>query len=223
VARLGRTPEENEDSYAVCPETGRFAVADGASTSARPDVWSRLLVDAYVHDAADPLAPDTLGALRERWWDEVDRPGLPWFAQAKLQSGADASFLGLRVDAAEQLWAATCVGDSCLFHLRHGRVRSVGPVERSGDFVRFAELVNSRPVPTPEPTTTAGTYRSGDVFVLATDAMAHFLLWVSEIRGTIPSMSRLTRSPARFERMVAAYRHHGVLGNDDTTICVVYA
>ncbi|CAI7977527.1 PPM-type phosphatase domain-containing protein [Frankia sp. Hr75.2] len=223
VARLGRSPAENEDSCAIRPELGRFAVADGASTSARPEVWSRLLVDAYAHDGLDPLAPDVLRALRERWWAQVSRPGLPWFARAKLQSGADASFLGLSVDVANQSWTATCVGDSCVFHLRDGETRSVGPVGRSSDFTRFAELVGSHGPSAPEPTLLTGELRPGDVLVLATDALARLLLHAAETRGRMPSPCWLAQTAGRFSRAVAAYRHHGYLADDDTTICVVQA
>ncbi|WP_018500714.1 hypothetical protein [Parafrankia discariae] len=223
VPKLGRSPAENEDSCALRPERGRFAVADGASTSARPEVWSRLLVDAYAHDGLDPLAPDVLGALRERWRAQVSRPGLPWFARAKLQSGADASFLGLSVDVVNRCWTATCVGDSCVFHLRDGETRAVGPVGRSADFTRFAQLVASRGPTAPEPTLLTGELRPGDVFVLATDALARLLLYATETRGRMPAPDRLARTAGRFSRAVAAYRHHGLLANDDTTICVVRA
>ncbi|WP_018640141.1 hypothetical protein [Parafrankia elaeagni] len=221
VTKLGRGAEENEDRCATCPERGRFAVADGASTSARPEVWSRLLVDAFVRDAVDPLAAEVLPGLRERWWAEVNRPGLPWYARAKLQLGADASFLGLTVDVGNQLWAATCVGDSCVFHVSAGRTCAAGPVEHSTDFSRFAQLVGSRGPSRPEPVVLGGAYRPGDVFVLATDALAQFLLRAVEARGRMPSPGWLAHSAARFARAVDAYRHHGCLANDDTTICVV--
>ncbi|KPM51692.1 hypothetical protein ACG83_33235 [Frankia sp. R43] len=221
VAKLGRADDENEDCCAACPERGRFAIADGASTSARPEVWSRLLVHAFVGESLDPLAPEVLAGLRERWWEQVSRPGLPWYARAKLQSGADASFLGLCVDVERRRWVATCVGDSCVFHLSGGRTRAAGPVLRAEDFSRFAQLVGSRGAAVPAPTVLGGTYQPGDVFVLATDALARLLLCADADRGRMPSPGWLAHSAGRFARMVAAYRHHGCLANDDTTICVV--
>ncbi|WP_238010308.1 hypothetical protein KZZ52_52950 [Dactylosporangium sp. AC04546] len=222
VPKLGRGPAENEDSATMDAALGRFAVADGASTSARPEVWSRLLVSACVEEDADPLEPRTLAHLRERWLAAVADPALPWFAQAKLEQGADAAFVSLRLDPVAATYQATGVGDSCLFHLRADRIVRVGPVERAGGFNRFPLLLSSRAAAAaPGGTALAGSYRPGDVFALATDAMAHFLLGVHERIGRLPSLAALVRSPETFARQTARYRWRGRIANDDTTLCVV--
>jgi hypothetical protein len=221
VAKLGRDPADNEDSAAVDLSSGRFAVADGASTSARPEVWSRLLVQAFVSERIDPLVPAALAQLRGRWNTSVMRPGLAWYAQAKLLQGADSTFLGLYLDRKERLYHATVVGDSCLFHLRHHDLVWVGPVEQAADFSRFPDLISSRPgAPPPKATALAGTYRRGDTFLLATDAIAKFLLAVYERYGRVPA-EPFAGDTQEFRRGVARYRNRGQLGNDDTTLCVV--
>ncbi len=97
MSKRGRSDAENEDRVAYDVGSGRFAVADGASTSARSEVWSEILVNAFTRDGVDPLAPDVLDRLRQAWWKQVARPGLPWWAVEKLPQGAAAAFVGLTV------------------------------------------------------------------------------------------------------------------------------
>jgi hypothetical protein len=67
----------------------------------------------------------------------------------------------------------------------------------------------------------ASTYRHGDTFLLATDAIAKFLLAVYERYGRVP-VEPFVGGPQEFQRGVARYRYRGQLGNDDTTLCVVH-
>jgi len=222
VPKLGRSPAENEDSATTDVAAGRFAVADGASTSARPEIWSQLLVEAFVDERSDPLDPQTLARLRNQWMLLVTDPSLPWYAQAKLQHGADAAFLGLCINPDAVTYRAGAVGDSCLFHLRGQDIVRVGPVDQADGFGRFPELLSSRAdAPLRTATVLTGSYLPGDVFVLATDAMAKFLLTVHERHGRIPPVTELARSRERYARYVARYRWRGQLANDDTTLCVV--
>jgi hypothetical protein len=222
LPKLGRTATENEDFAAIDLLAGRFAVADGASTSARPEVWSRLLVECFVGRQDDPLAPAILADLRHQWNAEVDRPNLPWYAQAKLLEGGGSTFLGLQIDLTANLFQAEGVGDSCLFHVRRGDVLKVGPIDSPGQFSRYPELVSTRAnAATPKQTVLAGTYQPGDVFLLATDAIAKLLLETHEQYGRIPATATLVGDRTQFIRKIARYRRRGRLANDDTTLCVV--
>jgi hypothetical protein len=223
LPKLGRTPVENEDSVALCPSRGRFAIADGASTSARPEVWSRLLVDAYVGLCADPLDPPVLTGLRSEWNGLVRSAGLPWFAVAKLDEGASSTFLGLLVDGGTGEFRAYGVGDSCLFHVRGHRIVLVGPIQHPDGFGRFPDLVSSRPGGArPEPVWLAGSGRPGDVLLLATDALARFLLETHDRYGRLPQLGPVLADQRGFTRRVAGWRRRGLIGNDDTTLCAVW-
>ncbi|MFI0466581.1 hypothetical protein ACH347_21085 [Saccharopolyspora sp. 5N102] len=221
VPKRGRVAAENEDSVACDAGHGRFAVADGASTSARPEVWSEILVNAFTHDGVDLLAPEVLERLRRSWWQQVARPGLPWWALEKLPQGAAAAFVGLTVrDSGYQVRA---VGDSCFFHLRGPEMLLVGPLDRAERFSRFPNLISTNP---DGPTAVdaawegGGSYEAGDLFVLATDALAKHLLQVYEAAGHLIPVSDHLGSPEAFAEFVAHSRESG-MDNDDTTVCVV--
>lgn len=222
VPKLGRSPEENEDSVAVDVAHGRFAVSDGASTAARPEVWSRLLVDAFA-DGVDPLAPDTLTELRDQWRSAVHTADLPWYALAKLAEGSAATFLGLRIDG--DRFVATGVGDSCLFHVRRSRLALVGPVADWTRFSRFPSLVLTIEHPTlaeEEVWTADGEVADGDMFLLATDAVARHLLRAHAEGGALLPVHDHVDAAADFAEFVARERERG-LANDDCTVCVVLA
>jgi Protein phosphatase 2C len=222
VQKWGRSATENEDSFAFDPGAGRFAVADGASTSARSEVWSRLLVECFVREREDPMVPEALNRLRSRWHGLVTaKADLPWYARAKLVQGAHSTFLSLLLDTANDCFHAVAVGDSCYFHIRGNRIMSVGPVEGADDFDRFPVLVGSRPESSLSGTRYTGLYRAGDIFVLATDAMAKFVMTVAGRHGRIPPVTDIIGSPPQFVRAILRWRARRLLDNDDTTMCVV--
>jgi len=98
-ARRGYRPEENQDAFAADAALGRFAVADGASESGFAEVWARLLVEDFVQqgDVGIDRWTDRLPSLQEMWQAAVCAQPLPWWAKAKFQQGAFATFLGVKV------------------------------------------------------------------------------------------------------------------------------
>src|SRR4051812_41117456 len=95
VAKHGNSHDEYEDAFAADAETGRFAIADGASESSFAGLWARLLVQGFVHPVLTDGPPDWLAPLRKRWAKEVDALELPWYAEEKREQGAHATFLGV--------------------------------------------------------------------------------------------------------------------------------
>ncbi|MFK0249506.1 protein phosphatase 2C domain-containing protein [Amycolatopsis azurea] len=217
AAKYGRSEDENEDSVTVNKAAGRFAISDGASTAARPEVWSRVLTEAYATELLDPFNQAVLSELRQRWRQEVTKPDLPWFAQAKLTQGSAATFTGLQVS--EFRFSVVAVGDSCLLHLRDDEILLSAPLSNAEEFSRFPVLVRTidQSPPTREVWSGGGQHQAGDVFILATDAIARHLI---QNHVYLPLFCREPIADAWFGDFVTEQRHHG-LTNDDTTVCVV--
>ncbi|MCG8918134.1 protein phosphatase 2C domain-containing protein [Actinokineospora sp. PR83] len=223
AAKRDNRPEENEDSAGGRADSGRFAVSDGASTTARADVWSELLTDAFIN-GDDPLAPDVLGALRQQWWERVATPGLAWHAREKLHRGSAATFLGVRVDADGYL--VTAVGDSCLLHISDGRLVLAAPLDDWTEFSRFAELVHTTPdtpVPPEHVRSASGPLSDGDILLLATDAVAKYLLRHHAETGGLPPLIEHVDDDDRFADFIERAREQQELDDDDSTVCVVWA
>ncbi len=86
---------------------------------------------------------------RRRWAAEVMGLELPWYAEAKREQGAFATFLGVQVRRPSpgrpaMTWRAVAVGDSCLLRLRRGGglLRSF-PMQKSTDFGNQPRLIGS--------------------------------------------------------------------------------
>lgn len=220
--KRGHAPAEYEDA-AACSTAAAFplhaAVADGATESAYAQSWAQRLVTGWV--AAAPTAPAAfaaaLPAWRAAWQDDVAArtQGQPWYAAAKAEQGAYAALLGLTLQAAGT-WQALCVGDCTLFQLRDDALLTAWPFDAPDAFGHRPALVASRPPPSPAapdaaPDATGGSWRPGDTFLLASDALAAWLL------RTGPSVACALDADAFVSRVQAA-RADGTLRNDDVTL-----
>ncbi|GAB2663110.1 hypothetical protein GCM10027271_22130 [Saccharopolyspora gloriosae] len=221
VPKRGNAAEENEDSAAGDAEGGRFAVADGASTTARSEVWSAMLAESFVN-GEDPLADDVLTRLRRDWWARVNELDLAWHAKAKLAGGAAATFLGVVVEA--DRYALSSVGDSCMLHLAEQKLLSAAPLTEWSAFSRFPEAVHTRSdiaVSPAEIRSVSGTLSEGDVLLLATDAVAKHLLRHHSETGALPPILDHLADEDEFADFIERERERG-LDNDDSTVCVVW-
>ena len=201
------------EAWPVCA-----AVADGATESAFSGLWARTLVAALL--ARSSVGEEAFAAAVEegqaQWAAAVDDQldDRPWYVRAKAEEGAHATVLGVTVHE-EGTWAAVSVGDCCLFHLRDERPIATWPYDDPEAFTHRPSLVASRPGrPVPAPRTTSGRWQSGDALLLATDAVAAWLLR----RGPV---SVLGDDPASFRQRVDQARKEGVLRNDDATLLVL--
>ena len=74
-------------------------------------------------------------------------------------------------------WKAIAIGDSCVFQIRAGRVSVVHPISTPAGFGNNPPLLPSPPASVcPEPEWLAGWGEPLDLFLLATDAVAAYLV-----------------------------------------------
>lgn len=219
--KAGHREDEYEDAWAYS-EGGvlpyRAAVADGATESAFARPWAEHLVAEWVRE---PALSETdfkghLTAWQAEWSEAVAGRArdLPWYAQAKLEQGAFAAFLGLSLEP-DGAWRAVAVGDCCLFVLSKGIDPTSWPLDSPEQFHSSPLLVPSVPgVPTGPVQTLSGTWKPSDTFVLATDAVAAWLLRIDPAHALDPTEERF---PAHIQKA----RSEGVLRNDDATLVVL--
>lgn len=219
VPKAGPDPASEDAADARVDEWPvRAAVADGATESAFSGLWARTLVDQLLgrsRATAEAFAA-AVDAGRAEWAAAVaDRlDDRPWYVRAKAEQGAFATALGVTLHE-DGAWAGVAVGDCCLFHLREGRPIATWPYEDPDAFTHRPSLVSSRPDRSgPVPKATRGDWAAGDVLLLATDAVAAWLLR----RG---AGSVLDADPSTFGRAVRRARDEGTLRNDDATLLVL--
>ncbi len=221
---------ECEDAVAVDPLRGRFAIADGASSCSFAREWAQLLVQANLDSPVRwrERWSDWLPPLQARWWKLVNGIPLPWYGRNKVQQGAESTLLNLVVDSSGSWrWWSSAVGDSCLFHVRDQQLLMTFPVQHSAEFGLTPNLVGSQMAASFVTGTLekwmCGTFQTGDVFVLATDALAEYLLRESE-GGSPPwhwLVSQSDLSPDAFFSWIEQSRDDHLLRNDDVTLAVI--
>ncbi|MBL1081971.1 hypothetical protein JK359_08230 [Streptomyces actinomycinicus] len=225
------------------------AVSDGASESLLAGAWAdRLVADAVdclsgAHDWWDDLGgfvEELMTRSAGRWAAhlaqyraEREARGRPitWYEQPGLAKGAFATLLGAEVratvsdtGACSWAWHAFALGDSCLFQLRDGALVRAFPVESAEDFGVTPQLLGSRnhdtALVTDRLAVAHGTLEPGDEILLATDALAAWLL--SPRHGGVAPGHQLAmvleRDQESFPEWVDDQRARGHMRNDDVTL-----
>jgi len=222
VPKGGASTDEYEDAAAVREEAWpvRAAVADGATESAFARPWAETLAGGLCTIEITPDALlDTLPDWRSSWTEaHADRMvELPWYGAAKTREGAFATLLGLELRR-EGHWRAISVGDGLLVHLRDDAVRRTWPYASPEDFTNRPALLASRhghPSPDADDCrAVTGTWTKDDTFLLATDAVAAWLL------RTGPEKAQ-TWTADDFREAVDSARAEGSLRNDDSTLLML--
>ena len=213
------THSASEDAAAVREEEWplRAAVADGATESAFAAHWARVLVQGAIEQEATPSGVQRgLPDWQRRWQQEVRARAKeqPWYVQAKTHEGAFAALLALEIHPNGQ-WQAVSVGDCNLLQLRDGTLRTAWPTDDPASFTHRPALVPSRASSdSPSPLHTRGTWVPEDTFLLATDAVAAWLLRTAPARPP-------DESQAAFRDAVESARADGTLRSDDATLLVL--
>jgi hypothetical protein len=222
------TAEQYEDAWAADPARGRFAAADGASESAFPGLWARLLAEGFVAARRPRDFASWLDGPRRLWVAEVMPLELPWYGEMMRAEGGFATLLGLVVrppaPGRPGRWRAAAVGDTCLVRVRGGRRVQPFPVKRSSDFGNEPRLIGSRGEP-PRPEYASGSLRAGDRLFLMTDALAQWFLGSHENGGrpweAIAPLLTAAEPEGAFAAWVEGLRAGGGLRNDDVTLLAI--
>ena len=147
-------PEQNEDAWRVDGPRGIAVIADGVTSGIFSRLWAGILTDAIVADMPNPEDPESfarwLTLRREAWAAEIDVARLSWLQKPKLRAGAFSTLLWVRLlpdreNPQPDAWrlCGFAVGDSCLFHVRHGQVLRTFPLQQSAELEANPIVVGS--------------------------------------------------------------------------------
>ncbi|MFI1359578.1 hypothetical protein ACH4TV_39285 [Streptomyces sp. NPDC020898] len=238
-----QSDEAGVDSAGRAVASLYVSVSDGASESLLARDWARLLVRDTVESmrlAGDwwEELPTFVRDLMERsalHWDtfltryraERAAQGRPiaWYEQPGLEKGAFATVLGAEIRATvledgttRRFWYAFALGDSCLFHLRDGRLLDSFPLRTVDEFGISPQLLSSRNhdvgLVAERMRLAYGELLPGDELLLTTDALAAWLL-ASE-PPALPAFSAFDQQD--FAEWVDVQRARARMRNDDVTL-----
>ena len=193
-------------------------------------IYCRLWADQLTRSCgvAGHPRPDALGnwvhELRRR--AAINYPALSWTKQRKVdETGAAATMLGLEVGPLDaegnRPWRAWAIGDASLFHVRDGDVLATFPVVAAGQFGSAPLLVRSNPGFRTLTLAACGVCQPGDLFLLATDAVAARFFRALAV-GPAPDWSALEAIDVETWRQeLDILRATNQMVNDDCTLIVL--
>jgi len=240
VFRLGKDvehPERNQDAYRIDAGRGIAAIADGTTTGIFSRPWARILTEAAVADTPQPgdekAFAGWLAAQRETWTSQIDVSNLAWFQRPKLREGAFSTLLWIRLSPCDEddrkpqpNWRLHCcaVGDSCLFHVRQGKVLQTFPLQTAEQLEADPVVIGSMNLNRDQFLEFASideSCRPGDLLVLCTDAVAEWWLRAHE-SGNPPAWEDFwDMSHERWKEEIIALRHAGQMRYDDATMVLL--
>jgi hypothetical protein len=194
------------------------------------------------------LFAETAIAISARWpgvvgsyladREDLGRP-LRWYERPGIEKGAFTTLLALQVNIDNESaagpgtradtglpsligsWHSAALGDTCLFHVRGGRLHVAYPLGESADFDTSPGLLGScdtdPDVIVAHVRLANGSVAEGDDFFVCTDALAAWFLARAE-EGGHPWETLRDLTDASFADWVSLVRRTGELRNDDVTL-----
>lgn len=248
----GNTQQEFEDAFWVGSdgsgggeiqiESLTVAIADGASESFLAGRWARSLVASFGTAPDAALSPAGFLAAYEAavtGWDyeltsyladrAVRESPVQWFEERGLGRGAYATVAALQLWGEHQgigaRWAASALGDSCIFQVRDEELALSIPISNAAEFSNSPPLLCSREIDEEavrdRMCVRSGEWAAGDTFYVVTDALAAwFLSSVAEGGRPWEPLRDLDTVDADYDfpGWVNERRDRNEIRNDDTTL-----
>ena len=240
TVKAGNRPDECEDaswiSYPVNGGPAKIALCDGATESAFARPWAQSLARAFIYCPLNLSNLDSaslaqwLERPQEEWNRAVPWQRIPWHGEAKTRAGALSTLLGLELDQTPARpgvypWRAVAVGDCCLFIVRDNALARSFPMDNAGHFNDTPPLICSNPANNgglwPKVRQMNGQCRRGDRLILASDALACWILQEQESGGKPWETLLSLESPQQWEAWLQARRAGRAMRNDDTTLITI--
>lgn len=237
--KLSESFSDCQDRFRVNPDTKSIALSDGMSQSFLQAIWADLLCKEFTDSETwVPSDDDALRNIREEWTrkcsehlQDQEKAGNPhsYLIRNAIRNNASAgaTFLGVRLGTNKLEYCV--LGDSCLIHIKNGKIGSLESIISSqvGDFDSFPDFLDSHPAKKSKGTIKYGTLplSKGDALLLVSDPFSDFFYEkVKSGEACEDCISRIMalKSHDDFERLVSDWRNDGMTNDDSSLVIVEY-
>jgi serine/threonine protein phosphatase PrpC len=244
LPKIGELERNIQDRFENSPDRSLVALSDGASSSLYPQKWAEILVKSFCRSAAENPIEKMLRSheewlqpsqeiWRQYYLTKLQSPSRKWWqGGSEIKNRGSATFLGLQLQNLQPLeksqleksqWQAVAVGDTCLFKLERETCNLLTfPLTTAQEFKGTTPCFESLPeYPSFSPQFTTGCYDSGDIFLLATDALSQWILTDYEAQGQEWKKMFTLQNQHDFASFVNELRQQKLIKNDDTTLVLI--
>jgi hypothetical protein len=237
LAKDPECPQQNQDAFQVDAARGIVALADGVSSALFSRQWAAILAAAAAADFPDPGQPDDfarwLAEQRAAWSAQIDTTSLAWFQKAKLPAGAFSTLLWIRVSPSDgdepgafgaYHLQGHAVGDTCLFHARHGEILRTFPLQTAAEFEASPAALGSVDLNRDQNVQfhrlDVACYNE-DLLVLCTDAIAEWAIRSAE-SGSPPNWEQYwDMDCSQWQAEIGELRQSRQMRYDDATLLLL--
>jgi len=224
-------PEENQDAFAINSDKGIFVISDGASSTPRSGLWSRILTQNFIKNEDIIRKSRTRGyskwleESRKEWKEKAEIEKLPKIIQLKLEKskGAASTFLGCiysKIKTKNKL-KIFYIGDSCLFLIRNRRIVVYIPFKESEQFGSNPKVLRSLKEGGGENHLKTKTIelKANDTIIVATDEVGQWILSRKE-KGEQPWKKLENLTEKKFEKLIEKMRKDKEVDEDDMSVII---
>lgn len=234
MPKVGEQKSDIEDAYSFSSDHSLVAIADGTSTSFLAGEWAKLLVEHFCSPNESSISEigerweEWLRPLQQEWRKrylkiKTDK-NIPWNAKGGDKAHGSATFVGLKLQppnqGGEKIWEALAVGDSCLFQIKPNSGELISfPITNYQEFTTVTKCFHSLPdYKSHQPLHMKGSYELGDIFLLATDALAKWILTDYHIHQSHRWQDLISVDEEGFINLINQLRGDKLIEDDDTTL-----
>ena len=230
-----RSEKTNQDAIAISPDERVFAIADGVSQAPFSQIWSKKVVNKFIKkpldisDLNEQKIKDWLADIRKEWRTEIDQGKASELILdlAKKEGGA-TTFLGMIIQKKKkkrQKLQLFGIGDTNMFLVKKneitGKLDVVGwPVTSVESFTdRTNALFSLDNTLQGIPELKEFNVKRGDIVILATDALAKWILKSANL-GQRP-WSKILKNKNDIANFIDKLRYTNKIDDDDTTCIII--
>ena len=226
----------NQDAIAISPGERIFAIADGVSQSPFSQIWSNKIVtkfieEPFVSDLNEQKLKDWLEDIRKEWSSEIDQQksheqsekANSLILEMARERGGSTTFLGMIIQEMKKKYQKLQlfgIGDTNMFLIRNKKIKYSFPiisVESFTDRTKGLSSIDNTLQGIPE--LKEFNVKRGDIVILATDALAKWILKSANL-GQRP-WSKILKKKNDIANFIDKLRYTNKIDDDDTTCIII--
>ena len=236
LPKRGEEAKTDQDAIAISTNERIFAIADGVSEAPHSRIWAdkvvnKFIENPFVSDLNEQKLKDWLEDIRKDWSSEIEQhqshemteKAKALHMEMSREQGGSTTFLGMITQEMKKKYQKLQlfgIGDTNMFLIRNKKIKYSFPiisVESFTDRTKGLSSIDNAPQEIPE--LKEVNAKKGDIVILATDALAKWILEYYNL-GQRP-WSKILKNKNDIANFIDKLRYTNKIDDDDTTCIII--